>query len=168
MKVKFTVEGEPQGKGRPRTRVQKMGRSGKAFAQIYTPEGTRAYEKRVVMAFKAKYPGIKPVEKTEPLAMLIRAYCPIPVSTSRVKREAMFDGLILPTKKPDADNIIKIVCDALNGVAYEDDTQIVDVHLIKQYDNAPRVEVTIIPALSLNQLAKAKQKTEDAQCRMVL
>ena len=167
MKVSFTIDGEPQGKGRPKTRVH-QGRSGRAFAQVYTPAGTRAYEQRVIEAFRLKYPDHKVWERGFPLAMLLKAYCPIPSSTSRVKREQMYDGLILPTKKPDADNILKIVCDALNGVVYEDDTQITDIRLIKVYDNTPRVEVTIMPAMRLNKLARNQQKTEEAHCRMVL
>ena len=58
----------------------------------------------------------------------------------------MIAGQRTPTKKPDADNIAKVVCDALNGVAYKDDTQIVSLHIKKSYTaDEPRVEVMIQP-----------------------
>ena len=55
----------------------------------------------------------------------------------------MADGKIRPTKKPDADNIMKAVADALNGIAYKDDSQIVNVTIAKWYSDTPRVEVAI-------------------------
>ena len=51
------------------------------------------------------------------------------------------DGLEKPRKKPDADNIAKIILDSLNGVAYKDDSQIVDIRIIKKYtEDEERVE----------------------------
>ena len=48
-----------------------------------------------------------------------------------------------PTRKPDFDNIGKIICDALNGIAYRDDAQIVDALVRKFYSDTPRVIVEI-------------------------
>ena len=59
------------------------------------------------------------------------------------KRQQMLAGLIRPTKKPDLDNVIKSILDALNKVAYHDDTQIVSLSMEKFYSDSPRVEVTI-------------------------
>ena len=50
---------------------------------------------------------------------------------------------IRPVKKPDADNIIKVVADSLNQVAYHDDAEIVRVSLAKYYGRQPRIEVEI-------------------------
>lgn len=55
----------------------------------------------------------------------------------------MLDNVIRPTKKPDWDNIGKIVCDALNKTAFHDDAQIVDGSVIKCYSEQPRIEVEI-------------------------
>lgn len=55
----------------------------------------------------------------------------------------MIDRLIRPTRKPDFDNIGKIICDALNGIAYRDDAQIVDALVRKFYSDTPRVIVEI-------------------------
>lgn len=48
-----------------------------------------------------------------------------------------------PYKKPDSDNIAKVVADALNGIAYDDDAQIADLTVIKRYTEDPCVKVTI-------------------------
>lgn len=55
----------------------------------------------------------------------------------------MQDGYIRPTKKPDCDNIAKIICDALNGIAYYDDSQIVKIEVDKVYNETPGVDVVI-------------------------
>ena len=55
----------------------------------------------------------------------------------------MVAGYIRPAKKPDIDNVIKSILDALNGVAYHDDTQVVAVFAEKYYSDTPRVEVEI-------------------------
>jgi Holliday junction resolvase RusA-like endonuclease len=58
----------------------------------------------------------------------------------------MIDGIIRPIKKPDLDNIAKIIADSLNGVAYRDDSQIVESSVAKFYSDFPRVEVEIYEA----------------------
>ena len=73
----------------------------------------------------------------------IKAYYPIPKSTSKKQHQAMLDGQIRPTKKPDWDNIGKIICDALNGIAYKDDSAIVEAMVEKYYSDEPRVEVLL-------------------------
>ena len=75
--------------------------------------------------------------------MRVIAYFRIPSSVSKKKAEMMRKHLIRPVVKPDFDNIGKIVCDALNGIAYYDDAQVVDAQVRKFYDDAPRVVVTI-------------------------
>lgn len=79
----------------------------------------------------------------EELRANIIAYYPIAKNTSKKKRQQMLAGLIRPTKKPDLDNVIKSILDALNKVAYHDDTQIVSLSMEKFYSGSPRVEVSI-------------------------
>ncbi len=50
-------------------------------------------------------------------------------------------GLIKPTKKPDCGNIIKIICDALNGIAYRDDAQVILTQAAKEHGDDPRTDV---------------------------
>jgi len=69
----------------------------------------------------------------------------IPKSTPKKTAAMMKSGEIRPTKKPDVDNYIKSICDALNGVAYVDDSQIVEIRCRKYYDDGQgeRVEIEL-------------------------
>ena len=78
-----------------------------------------------------------------PVMVTVKAYLGIPESKSKKAKAQMQSGAILPTKKPDCDNIAKIVCDALNGLAYNDDSQITKLIVSKFYDNKPHVRVLI-------------------------
>jgi len=126
MTVKFTIPGEPVGKGRPR--VTKKG--------TFTPEKTVNYENLV----KITYPG-KMLEGE--LEIVVKAFYSIPKSASKKKTEQMLNGQIRPTKKPDCDNVLKIITDALNKIAYNDDNQIVRAVVEKYYSPYPRVEVEL-------------------------
>ena len=132
MRYSFTVDGNIQPKERPRVK-RFNGR-----ITTYTPAKTKLYESKV----KASYNGSMYAENT-PLKVMIVAYMPIPKSTSKKQHEAMLSGRIRPTKTPDADNIAKSICDALNGVAYKDDKQIIRLTVEKWYSDFPRAEVTI-------------------------
>ena len=131
--IKFVIPGKPFGKQRPR-----MTKAGKT----YTPEETTSYENLVKRACQDSKNGIY-FDADQPIGLGIKAYYPIPASTSKKARAAMLNGQILPTKKPDCDNIVKIVADALNSIAYHDDKQIVINVVEKYYDEEPRVEVVI-------------------------
>ena len=73
----------------------------------------------------------------------IIAFYEIPKSTSKKKRRLMLDKKLRPTKKPDWDNVGKIICDSLNKIAYRDDAMVVDAIVRKFYSEQPRVEVTM-------------------------
>lgn len=133
MRISFTVPGAPVGKGRPRFTKQ---------GHTYTPEKTASYENLVRLFYSERYREMRFVPD-EPLAMLVRAYMPIPKSTSRCKAEMMKGNLLFPTKKPDCDNIAKIICDALNSIAYPDDKQLVSVLIEKRYSDNPRAEISV-------------------------
>lgn len=133
-KVKFVVYGEPKGKGRPRFSRQ----NGRA----YTPAKTVNYETLVRTEYELQCDRFKFDDDTM-LDMRIVAYYPIPKSGSKKVREMKKNNLIRPTKKPDMDNVVKMIADALNQVAYKDDTQIVDCQIRKFFSDEPRVEVTI-------------------------
>ncbi|MCI9273995.1 MAG: RusA family crossover junction endodeoxyribonuclease [Clostridiales bacterium] len=137
MMIKFTIPGPPKGKARPKVTRAKNGAS-----ITYTPDATVAYEELVRSRYITASNGVKFLGDT-PLKMIIEAVFPIPKSKSNRIKSEMLAGWIVPTKKPDCDNIIKIICDALNGIAYGDDAQIVDVSIRKIYGSEPRVEVRI-------------------------
>lgn len=127
------IPGEPQGKGRPR-----YTRSG----HTYTPDSTRAYEALVRACYAEQVHG-EPFAKGVPLVVTIECRFGVPLSDSVKKRQAKLCDLILPTKKPDTDNIVKAVLDALNGAAYHDDSQVTTLHVYKRYGIAPCVKVWI-------------------------
>ena len=81
--------------------------------------------------------------KGMPVRVKITACFSIPESAAKKRRAMMIAGDIAPTKKPDFDNIQKIICDALNGVAYHDDSQIVKADIEKVYSTTPHVEVNV-------------------------
>lgn len=133
--VKFTVWGEPRGKGRHRCTVIN-GR-----LHTYTPTTTAEYEEKIRRAYISDV-GFG-VIMGGALSVSVDAYFSIPKSASKQKRADMLSGRLRPTKKPDTDNIAKVVFDALNKTVYSDDKQIVDSRVRKYYDDQPRIEVTI-------------------------
>lgn len=134
--VEFIVNSEPKGKARART--VRNPHTNKVHS--YTPKGTVTYERLIrdsYIASGGKYFGEKPLE------IAIEAYYGIPKSYTKKEREAIMRGELKPTKKPDCDNIIKMVCDALNEVAYKDDKQVICVSCNKYYSNTGYLHITI-------------------------
>lgn len=127
----FEVPGEPVGKGRPR-----FTRQGRA----YTPAKTAKYENLVSLAFLQACPDHVPFEG--PVEMTMNAYFSIPKSWSKKKQEDARFNKIWPTKKPDTDNIAKMK-DALNGLAFKDDSQVVRECIVKQYAPTPKLVIYI-------------------------
>ncbi len=132
----FVVPGEPQGKARARTYYNpKAGHS-----VSHTPDNTVLYENLIKMHYQNDS-GV--VFGDVPLTVVIRAYFRPAKSTPKGKLSDMLHGRIFPTKKPDSDNIAKVVLDALNGLAYLDDKQVVHLEIYKLYGEYPRIEVEI-------------------------
>lgn len=142
--IAFTVFGNPVPKERPRT-VRKESGYKKASVRTYTPAKTKNYETAVALVYKSIYGTFK-FEKDVPLKVEINFYLGIPKSEGNKKRNQMLCGEIRPTKRNgDTDNFLKCATDALNGVAYEDDAQIVEIIGKKYYSDKPRAEIHIAP-----------------------
>lgn len=139
--IRFTIPGAPFGKQRPRVSLRK-GANGRTFSKAYTPDKTVSYENLVKWCYTQSSQNSQ-FRDNCPLEVKIDAYYEIPQSVSKKKREEMLIGKITPTKKPDWDNIGKIVCDSLNGIAYHDDSSIVKATVIKRYSETPHVTVYI-------------------------
>ena len=133
MRIQFSVIGEPRGKQRPR--YTKTGR-------VYTPSETVAYEKRIRSSFLWHIPdeAHTPV-MSGPVRISIMASYQIPKSASVKQKQALES--MPATKKPDVDNIAKIVMDGLNKVAYEDDKQVVAVDVSKKWSICPGLLITV-------------------------
>ena len=114
-----TVIGKIKGKERPRF----------VNGHTYTPNATKTYEKLIrdnyIKQCNKKHNGAVRVE--------IMVYYKIPKSYTKKRIKNILDGIEKPTKKPDVDNIIKVVLDSLNKIAYEDDKQVIKVSLEKLY-----------------------------------
>jgi len=134
--VKFIIQGEPFGKQRP-----KFSTIGK-YTKVYTPKETVSYENLVKLTYAQETGNFKFPDDAM-FDVRILAYYGIPKNTSKKKRALMEKKQIRPTKKPDWDNIGKIICDSLNKIAYHDDSNIVDAQVRKFYSEQPRVEVII-------------------------
>ena len=136
--IRFTVYGEPIAQGRPKfARV-------KNHVVAYDPAKSKNYKSRVLAAALEVKPE-KPLEG--PLALIVTIYRTIPKSFSKKKREQAISGYIRPTTKPDVSNICKGVEDALKGVIWRDDSQVVTMYASKYYDESPRVEICVKEAI---------------------
>lgn len=135
--VHFFVPGKPQGKGRPRAVAR-----GK-YVRMYTPEKTASYESTVALAASQAMGGRQPIDG--PVSVVMQIAMQVPASWSKRKQANALDGIVLPTTKPDADNVVKAVFDAINGVVWCDDTQVVDLRLVKRYQTTPGVTMIVSP-----------------------
>ena len=133
--ITFSVEGIPVAKGRPR--FKRVGN----FVQTYTPNKTATWEEIVRQAAKNAM-GTTDLLET-PVTMALYFRLPMPQSWSKKRKEGALKGLEAPTKKPDWDNLGKSVSDALNGVIFKDDSQIVSAHVRKIYSAVPGVDIYV-------------------------
>jgi Holliday junction resolvase RusA-like endonuclease len=131
--IQIVLAGDPVAKGRPRF-SRKTGHT-------YTPERTATYEGKLAYAAQAAM-ARKPL-LIKPLNVSIGVFVRIPASWSKKKLAAVRTGSIYPATKPDLDNTVKIVGDALNGVVFKDDSQIVILQAFKRYAEEPRLEILI-------------------------
>jgi len=128
MRLRMEVHGEPVPQGRPRFR-----RAGDHVI-AYDPAKSRAYKEKVRAEARATAPS-------EPLEGIYRS---VPKSASKRKAGRMLEGRIRPTTKPDISNVLKGVEDALKGIWYKDDSQIVEYgEVSKYYGEEPKIIVEV-------------------------
>ena len=130
----FKIPGKAQAKQRPR-----MGRTG----IVYTPKETLVYENYVKMCYSdyAKQFGWLPYENQ--VRAEIEVLVAVPKSDSKTKKKAKIEGMIRPAVKPDCDNLAKSILDSLNGLAYHDDRQVVELFVKKYYAENAEVRVRL-------------------------
>lgn len=129
----FEVVSKIVGKGRPRLNTY--------TGTVYTPTKTKDYEEFVRQCFLIKNAGAKMLDKR--VNIEIKAYFKIPLSSSNKQKNDMILGNISPIKKPDIDNIVKIILDSLNGFVIVDDTQVTKLSVEKLYGTEEKVYVKI-------------------------
>jgi Holliday junction resolvase RusA-like endonuclease len=136
--ITFTVPGAPQGKGRPR--IGKVG----PHARMFTPAKTVVYENLVAQIAQQAMQGRPLLDEAVRVSLSID--CQVPASWSGRKQRAALAGDLLPTSKPDVDNVVKAIFDGCNGVLWRDDVLVVDLSLRKRYSAVPGVLVQVFTA----------------------
>lgn len=134
--IVFSVDEIPQGKGRPRFR--RVGN----FVSTYTDSKTRDYESKIADRARKAMGETPPLLSPVSVSMYFRL--PVPTSTPQKRVASLLGGLVRPTKKPDLDNLDKAVLDALNGIVYKDDSQVVTIHSKKVYSTHAGVDICIM------------------------
>lgn len=129
----FEVPGKVIGKGRPRLNTYS--------GIVYTPTKTKDYETLVEQYFLLKYPKFKVFEGRVKVSII--AYFAIPKATKKSDIKEMLDNNISPTKKPDIDNIVKVVLDSMNKFAFRDDNQITKLEVEKKYSIEDKIYIKI-------------------------
>lgn len=136
-KISFSVPGKPRGQGRPRF----------GNGRAYKKGEDVAYEAEIAKAAKdaAAEAGIAlPVTDDERgVSLRVDAYFPVPSSKPKWWKAAALGDRIRPEVKPDLDNVIKAVMDALNGVAWGDDSHVTCLWAAKAYSSQPRLSVAL-------------------------
>lgn len=131
------IPGEPIGQGRPRFSTvcghavaydAPKSRNYKAYVKLIAQQETKRQEWKILEL---------------PVSLRIKAFFSVPKSKSKKFKAEAMEGRELPTKKPDTDNIVKAIQDALNGIAYKDDAYVCYLRVLKRYSDNPRVEIDV-------------------------
>lgn len=134
----FVVLGQPIGKARARVVRNQIG-----GVHAFTPAKTQRWERTIAGQAQTEMRDLSPF--LGPLKLEFAAEFAIPTSWARWKREAALRGEIGHTTKPDGDNVLKAIKDALQGVVWLDDCQVTQVHGLKRYSEQPKLIVTVTP-----------------------
>lgn len=145
--VIIQLGGDPQGKGRGR-----VGRLHDGRPVVFTPAATRKYEAALRLAASEAMTGRAPFSGA--IEVVVLAEFMPPASWSEKKRRNAVAGLVMPTKKPDADNLLKVL-DALNSVVWVDDSQIVTATIRKLYAVKAALTITVRQMELVGDLAPA-------------
>ena len=133
MRIEFDIL--PKAQSRPRTRVVTR-KDGRPYPVIYEPSGCTAYKKALkVLALKQyRNPLLK-----GPIKVVMIFKMPLPYRFNQSQKEDALQGLIVPVSKPDGDNMEKALLDAMNGLLWSDDSQIVECRWNKIYSEKPGI-----------------------------
>jgi Holliday junction resolvase RusA-like endonuclease len=141
--ISFELHGEPVAWKRAGLRVVTPKNGGKPFAMVYTPALTRDYQRAVALAAKVAMKGRTPL--LGPLRLIVTAFLAVPKSWPIKRRDAALAGTVRPTGVPDWDNLGKQAADAVKGILWIDDSQVVDGTVRKYYDERPRLRIEVEP-----------------------
>lgn len=165
--LKFSILGRPTAKGRPRAHafVKHGDGAPRAGVRLITPADTVKVERLIAKTFRARFPNHRPW--TGPIMLQFTAVFEIPKGFTVAQRKAALDGQLYHTGKPDKDNVEKLLCDALNGVAWVDDAQLQGGG-VKRYGVAERIDVTLRKLDHVGTPADLRRAAQAAQARFKL
>lgn len=124
-----------KGKARPRINTKTW--------HAITPKDTISYESWVKWCYKEQCKEYLEGPIIVVIIVVIIAYYKIPKSYSKKRVQGIREGLEYPWKKPDSENIAKIILDSLNKIAFDDDAQVVDFTIKKYTEDMERVELEL-------------------------
>jgi Holliday junction resolvase RusA-like endonuclease len=119
MNYTFLIPGEPVAKGRPR-----FARVGK-FVRTFTPQKSARFEDRVRLC--AINAGVKPIAGP----VRLEVFCYWPTKGAPRKRDPW--PVTYKITRPDADNVLKAICDGLSGTGFLDDAQVAEARITKMH-----------------------------------
>ena len=151
--IHISLPGPVRGKGRHRSRIAKA-KDGRQFISNYSDKPTVSYEGMLRSVAYVEMDCARLLDG--PVMVKILAVFAVPASWSRRKRAEALDGTIRPTVKPDWDNIAKLT-DALNGIVWADDKQVVSATVRKVYGERPGLHIEVLPIIT--QPARAPGET---------
>lgn len=141
MTVSFYIEGEVMGMPRPRSTIIND------HIRVYETTKSKKHKEQICMAYKIAarnlHPSLPKLKKGTGYKVRIIICKLPPKSFSKKRMRAALAGEIQPTAKPDVDNVAKTILDALNGVAWRDDSEITSLIIMKTYAEASCAKVSI-------------------------
>lgn len=137
--VVFELPGEPHAWERAGATI-KWGHN-RPYVHFYTPAAMERYKQAIAWTAKAAMRGRQPT--SQPVALIVHAFMPIPASWHWRKKQAARAGALLPTGTPDFDNLGKIAADAVKGIVWADDAAVCDGRVIKRYSEHPALRVEV-------------------------
>ena len=139
--IRIVVPGQPVGKGRPKA-ARRRKKGGGDYIAMITPGKTANYENLVKLVAYQAMNGRQLINGAVRLS--IRLEVSIPSSWSMKKQQKALSKQLFPTTTPDTDNCVKAISDAINGVVWKDDKQVVELFVVKRYSLTPCAIVTIL------------------------
>lgn len=143
--IVFTVPGEVRGQGRPRTQIINS-KDGKSYAHIYQTNKDIDAKHNIQLYAKdalARKSYVMAGPDGMGISVMVKIFVKVPRSFSKKKTEAALAGEILPQRKPDLDNVLKSVLDAMNGVVYRDDKEVTKTAVARYYAESDYLAVKV-------------------------
>jgi Holliday junction resolvase RusA-like endonuclease len=130
----FIVLGEVKAQGRPR-----FARMGK-FVKAYDPADSRQNKQNIRAQVVAQHPVM--IDRDQAILLHVQAYLQRP-KAHYGKKGLKESAPMMHINRPDSDNIMKAIKDALSGVCWQEDCQVCDERIIKLYGEVPKTIITV-------------------------